>query len=141
MKPEKSSSPAVNQASMIRAIRGTRNIAYARCAACEGAETSLERQLRAIHRFADRLSMRCVGEVRLAGVSGAPPALRPDLLELLARKRERNDYEVLVMEDFARLIRAQSPEDLAVGDEFARCGVRIFFLQDHEQAAQDGVAI
>lgn len=140
MMQEQSSSPVVNQGSVIRAIRGRRYIAYARCATCEGAGTRLERQLRAIHRFAERLSMRCVGEVRLAGVSGAPPALRPDLLELLARKRERDDYEVLVMEDFARLIRAQSPEDLAVGDEFARHGVRIVFLQDHEQTAQEGVA-
>jgi len=136
IQPESSSS--LNRASAIRAIRGARYIAYARCAARDGAETSLERQLRAIHRFAGRLSMQCVGEIRLAGVSGGPPVLRADLLALFARKRERNDYEVLVMEDFTRLVRAQSPQDLAVEDEFAKCGVRIVFVQDHEQTVQEG---
>ncbi|MEX0643368.1 MAG: recombinase family protein [Pirellulales bacterium] len=137
IQPESSS---VNQAGAIRDIRGSRYVAYARSAARDGAETSLERQLSAIHHFAEGQSMRCVGEIRLVGVSGGPPALRADLLALLTRKRERNDYEVLVMENFARLVRAQSPQDLAIGDEFAKCGVLIVFVQDHEPTAQEGTA-
>lgn len=128
---------AVSQPDVIRTIGGPHYIAYARCASCDGAENSLNRQIRAIHRFAEGLSMRCAGEVRLAGVSGGPPALRTDLRKLLARKRMHNDYEVLIMEDFARLVRTQSLQDLAVEDEFAKCGVRIIYLRDYEQTTQD----
>lgn len=129
-----------NQADAVRDSRGKRYIAYARCASSEGAEVKLERQIRAIHRFADRLSRRCVGEVRLSGISAGPPALRTDLLELLARKREQNDFDVLAVEDFARLTRGQSSQGLDVEDEFAKCGVRIVCLKDYEQTTQDGAA-
>ena len=61
-----------------------RHIAYARCASPQDATIKRDRQIRAIRRLADGLGMRCVDEVRLAGVSGGPPAMRADLCNLFA---------------------------------------------------------
>jgi len=83
-----------------------RHIAYARCAYPQDATAKLDRQIQAIRRFADGLAILCVGEVCLAGVSGSPPAMRYDLRRLLRRKQEQDDFDVLIMEDFAHLTRA-----------------------------------
>ena len=85
--------------------RSKRYIAYARCASTQGAPTRLQKQIRLIRRFGDSLQMLCVGEVRVAGVSGRLPVIREDLRQLLARKRVRNDFDVLVMEELSRLTR------------------------------------
>ena len=108
--------------------RGKRYIAYARCASTDGAAVKLDEQIRSIRQFGDRLDMQCVDEVRLAGVSGWSPVLRDDLHVLLVRKRERDDFEVLVAEDFARLTRTGHSGGVEIETEFAKCGVTIVFL-------------
>jgi molybdenum cofactor biosynthesis enzyme MoaA len=107
-----------------------RYVAYARCACPQDATVNLDRQIHAIRRFAEGHAMRCVGEVRLAGVSGGEPAMREDLRALILRKRERDDYDVLIMEDFARLTRAGITEGMQIEAEFAKCGVRIVYVTD-----------
>lgn len=109
---------------------GNRYVAYARCASSQDATVKLDRQIQAIRRFAESHDMRCVGEVRLAGVSGGEPAMREDLRALILRKRERDDYDVLIMEDFARLTRAGITEGTQIESEFAECGVRIVYVTD-----------
>lgn len=116
-------------------LRGKAYIAYARCAAADGSAPKLNEQIRLIRRFGDALGMRCADEIRLAGISGWLPALRPDLRELLARKRERDDFDVLIMEDFARLTRTGIEEGMAIRSEFAHSGVQIVLLSE---AAPDG---
>ena len=113
---------------MTKQIAGKRYVAYARCATTENATTKLDRQIQAIHQFADRHAMRCVGEVRLAGVNGRTPVMRDDLCDLLARKRQQNDFDVLIMEDVSRLTRADLTDTRQVQAEFARCGVQIVYL-------------
>ena len=119
-------------------LRGKRYIAYARCATPEGAGRRLQQQVRLIRQFGDSLDMRCVDEVRLANVSGWLPAMRADLRQLLARKRKRDDYDVLIMEDFARLTRIGLEVGLEIETEFSNCGVRIVYLT--EMTAADGTA-
>lgn len=117
------------------ALRGKRYIAYARCAARDGSEPKLQEQVRLIRQFGDSQGMQCVGEVRLAGVSGWLPAMRADLRALLARKRERDDFDVLMMEDFARLTRTGPDGDAEIETEFGKCGIRIVYVAE---AANDG---
>lgn len=107
-----------------------RYIAYARCASPEGASAKLERQIRSVRQLGDLLGMVCVAEVRLTSVSGRSPALRDDLRFLLTRKQEHDDFDALVMEDFARLTRAGLAEGLKIEAEFARCGVRIMYAAE-----------
>lgn len=123
--------------------RGKRYIAYARCAAEDGAASKLQEQVRLIREFGDSLDMQCVDEVQLAGVSGGPPALRDDLRRLLTRKREQDDFEVLIMEDFARLTRTGLAGRMDIETEFANCGVQIVYLTEammtDETAGETGV--
>ena len=109
-------------------LRGKRYIAYARCAAKAGSSPKLQEQVRLIRQFGDGLGMKCVDEVRLAGVSGRSPALRPDLRQLLARKLERDDFEVLIVEDLARLTRAGLEVGLEIENKFKRHGVQIVYV-------------
>ncbi len=124
----------------MKAQTGNRYIAYARCASTEMAPGKLDRQIEAIHGFATRLGMQCAGEVRLAGVSGGQPAMRDDLRRLLARKREQDDFGVLIMEDCARLTRAGLTDGLKVEAEFGRCGVRILYVAAVADPQQGGCA-
>ena len=111
-------------------LRGKRYIAYARCAAKDGSKPKLQEQVRLIRQFGDSLDMQCVDEVRLAGISGWLPAMRADLRQLLARKLERDDFDVLIMEDFARLTRIGPEGGLEIETEFGNCGVRIVYLDE-----------
>jgi uncharacterized radical SAM superfamily Fe-S cluster-containing enzyme len=72
--------------------------------------------------------MHCVCEVRLAGISGWLPPLRDDLRDLLARKRKEDDYEVLIMEDRARLTRSDFHQEVEA--KFAKSGVRIVYVAE-----------
>jgi hypothetical protein len=74
--------------------------------------------------------MQCVDETRLAAVSGGPPAMRSDLRQLLARKREKDDFDVLIMEDFARLTRTGLDGGSEIETAFGNCGVRIVYLTE-----------
>ena len=116
-------------------LRGKPYIAYGRCAATVGSAPKLREQVRRIRQLGDGLAMQCVAELRLAGVSGVSPVLRPDLCELLVRKRERDDFEVLMMEDQARLTRAGLEGAKVIETEFERCGVQIVYLTETELAA------
>ncbi|MCY3020201.1 MAG: recombinase family protein [Planctomycetota bacterium] len=69
-------------------------------------------------------------EVRLAGVSGWLPAMRADLRQLLARKRKMDDYDVLIMEDHARLTRTGLDGTLEIETKFGKCGVQIVYLTE-----------
>jgi hypothetical protein len=107
-------------------LRGKRYIAYARCASKQGSTQSLRRQIRLVRQFGDRMRMRCVDEVRYPGLSGHAPLLRWDLSVLLARKCNQDDYDVLVMEDPARLTRADGAGRLEA--LFMLCGVQIVYV-------------
>ena len=117
---------------------GKTYIAYARCAAADGAALQLDAQIRLIRQFADHQGMRCVDEVRLAGVGGWFPALRPDLLALLDRRQRRRDFEVLVVTDPARLTRAGVAAAAEIQTAFANQGVRIVDLNEVALVAQLG---
>lgn len=107
-------------------LRGKRYIAYARCASKQGSTQSLRRQIRVIRQLGNDLKMRCVDEVRCPGGDGHTPLLRWNVCALLVRKFNEDDYDVLVMEDPARLTRADGAEKLEA--LFAHCGVQIIYV-------------
>lgn len=107
-------------------LRGKRYIAYARCGSKQGSTQNFRRQIRLVRQLADGLEMQCVDEVRSPGLSGHTPLLRWDLIKLLARRFNENDYDVLIMADPARLTRADGIERLEA--IFAHCGVRIIYV-------------
>jgi len=123
---------------MVAQKTSIRYIAYARCVSPDGAEDKLDRQIKAVRGLGDRLGMLCVDEVRLAGVTGWPIVMRDDLRALLTRKQKADDYDVLIMEDFARLTRVGLDEGHELEATFARCGVRIIYVA-HEESWPDSL--
>jgi DNA invertase Pin-like site-specific DNA recombinase len=111
-------------------LRGKCYISYARCAAVAGSAPKLRRQIRIIRQFGDSFDMKCAGEIRLAGVSGVTPTIRPDLQLLLERKRQRNDFEMLLVEDLTRLTRSGLDGAREIEAAFGECGVQILCLTD-----------
>lgn len=107
---------------------GNRYIAYARSAMSDGVNAGVERQIRNVRQFGDQLGMTCVDEVRVAGVNGITPIMREDLRNLLTRKRQQDDFDMLIMEDFTRLTRAGSDVGDQIEAEFSRCGVQILYV-------------
>ncbi len=120
---------AAKQDLACRALRGKRYIAYARCACGVGATKKLREQIRLVRQFGNSLKMHCVDEVRLVA-SGWLPAMRPDLRRLLARKRQKDDYDVLVMEDLARLTRVVPDGIDEIEGRFRRYGVQIVYVSE-----------
>jgi len=95
-----------------RHFRGKRYIAYARCACPGGAKPKLRDQIFRIRVFGALLHMECVAKVRLAGVTGITPLFRDDLLALLARKCQRDDFDVVMMVEYSRLTRSSRGEEI-----------------------------
>jgi hypothetical protein len=104
-----------------------RYIAYARCAARQGSAEQLDEQIHRIKCHADRLGLRCVDEMRIAGVSGMDPLLREDLVALLARKEERNDFDILMMDEPSRLTRTGLDGIREIESRFEEAGVQIVY--------------
>ena len=112
------------------AFRGKRYIAYARCVSPYEAAAKLEEQIRLVRQCGNDLGLVCVGEVRISGVNGITPVMRDDLRQLLARKQERDDFEVLMMTEFSRLTRAGLNEGREIEAEFGKHGIDILYLAE-----------
>src|SRR5687768_5233840 len=86
-------------------LRGQRFVAIVRCSTAAQEDTSIPDQLAVIRNFATRYGMVEVDVVELPGVSGSIPGNREDLQRLLDRKRDRNDFEIVLLQDTTRLTR------------------------------------
>lgn len=108
--------------------RGRRHIAYARCAYPGAAEDILLHQILRIGIFARQFETPCVGKVQLAGVGGYSPLFRDDLVDLLVRKRQQDDFDMVVMVDCGRLTRRGEGVGREIMATFARYNIEIVIL-------------
>src|SRR5262249_9452715 len=109
---------------------GKRYIALVRCSTDGQKDTSIPDQLALLGAFAEKHQMMRVDDVLLEGVSGSLPGKRTDLDALIARKRDANDYDVLLVQDSTRLTRGGVEHGAKVEYDFAAVGVRIVFVAD-----------
>src|SRR5436190_22205622 len=86
-------------------LRGKRFIAIVRCSTFGQADTSIPDQLRLIREFAQRYGMIEVEAISLDGLSGSIPGNRDDLQKLLNRKRDQDDFDLVLLQDTTRLTR------------------------------------
>src|SRR5687767_485084 len=87
-------------------LKGKRYIALARCSSAAQIDTSIDEQIKLIEHFGRANAMKCVGKVTLGGVTGSVPGVRDDIDQLIQRKQEKNDFEVVVIQDATRLTRS-----------------------------------
>ena len=82
----------------INALMGKRYINLVRCSTDQQTETSIPAQLDLLNAFGAARSMLYVADVILDGVSGSKPGNRDDLQELIDRKIQKNDFDVLLVQ-------------------------------------------
>jgi hypothetical protein len=111
-------------------LMGKRYIGLVRCSTDGQKDTSIPDQLALLRGFADKHGMIHVDDVLRGGVSGSKPGNRTDLDELVARKRDRNDYDILLVQDTTRLTRGGVEHGAKIEFEFTKVGVRIVFVAD-----------
>lgn len=89
--------------------------------------TSTEAQLKWMHDEGKRLGLVHVDDIILAGLTGSLPGKRDDLEGLLKRKRERDDFDVLLVQRCDRLTRGGSDHAAWFSYEAVKAGIRIIF--------------
>src|SRR5438034_688338 len=87
--------------------RGRRFICLVRCSTDEQAGTSIPDQLNLLHAYAKEQGMiHADADIIVDGVTGSIPGARTDIDQIVRRKRERNDFEILLVQDLSRLTRS-----------------------------------
>lgn len=91
---------------------------------------STEGQLRLLHQEGERRGMRHIDDVVLTGATGSLPGKRQDLQDFLERKREHDDFDVLLIQRLDRLTRGGSDHGIWFTFEAIRVGVEILYAAD-----------
>jgi hypothetical protein len=71
-----------------------------------------------------------VDEIILDGVTGSMPGKRDDLTDLIRRKKEKNDFDVLVLRRLDRLTRSGLNHGCWFEHECAKAGIQLLFVGD-----------
>lgn len=102
---------------------GRRCIGLARTAT---ENASIERQVEVLREFATKKGMIYVGDVCLIGVSGSHTEKHID--DLIKRKVENDDFEVLLAADRSRLTRRGSAHGERLLKRLRRAGIEVAFI-------------
>jgi len=110
--------------------QGKRYICLARQSDDSEGTTSTEAQLELLHAEGQKRGMVHVDDVVLAGVSGSMPGKRDDLAQILERKRQRDDFDVLLVQRMDRLTRSGGSHGFWVEHECEKAGIELLFADD-----------
>lgn len=103
-----------------------------RCSTDEQEHASIPDQLQVLNAFAERAGMIHAGDdFILPGVSGSHPGARTDIDKIIQRKRTRNDFTVLLVQDLSRLTRGGVEHGGAIEFALAKEGIRLVFAANH----------
>ena len=109
---------------------GKRYIALVRASDAAEGNTSTQAQLAMLHERAASLKMTPAGEVVLDGVTGSMPGKRQDMTDLIDRKQNENDFDVLVVQRLDRLTRSGSDHGFWFEHELKRAGIHLHVVGD-----------
>jgi DNA invertase Pin-like site-specific DNA recombinase len=107
-----------------------RYICLARASDTADGTTSTEAQLAMLKEYGTRMGMVFVDQIVLDGVTGSRPGKRKDLTDLLARKREKNDFDIVLLQRLDRLTRGGSAHGFWFEHECTCVGLRLQFVGD-----------
>ncbi len=86
-------------------LHGKKYIGLLRCSSPSPKDTRIDDQRRLLESFATEHGLVCADLVALEGVSGSQPCNRSDINQLIARKHERDDFDILLIQDTSRFTR------------------------------------
>ncbi len=108
------------------ALFGKQYISLLRCSTKGQADTSIDDQRRLVTTFATSQNMVFRDEVALEGVSGSIAAnLDKVIADLVRRKKERDDFEVIVVQDLSRFSRSGATHTAKLRYDLEQVGVDI----------------
>lgn len=110
--------------------QGKRYIALARASDTSDGTTSTEAQLALLHQYAQANGMVRVDEIVLDGVTGSMPGKRGDLDALLARKAQKDDFDLLIVQRLDRLTRSGSDHGFWIEHQCKRAGIELVVVGD-----------
>ncbi len=111
-------------------LEGKRYIELTRCSSAGQIDTSIDAQHVLVEQYAREHGMVRAGVVELAGVSGSIPGIRTDIDQIICRKREQDDFEVLLLQDCTRFTRAGTAHGMSMIYELRAAGVQVVFVKD-----------
>lgn len=111
-------------------LQGKRYIELTRCSSAGQADTSIDAQHALVEQFARENGMIRAGVVELAGVSGSIPGIRTDIDQIIRRKREQDDFEVVLLQDSTRFTRAGTVHGMKLLFDLRTAGLEVVFVQD-----------
>jgi DNA invertase Pin-like site-specific DNA recombinase len=110
-------------------LRGRRFINLVRCSSDEQADTSPKDQNNILIEFGiDHGMVHAGDDVVLEGVTGSVPASRPDIQRIVNRKREFDDFDVVLVQDFSRFTRGGIDHAGSIKIELAKEGIEVIFV-------------
>lgn len=109
-------------------LRGKRYIRLVRCSTKGQADTSVSDQLGVLDAFAKPRGMVHVDDLVLEGLSVSMP--REFVDALIARKRLRNDFDVLLVQDTSRLTRGGAQYGAKLEYDLRAAGIMLIFALD-----------
>lgn len=119
-------------------LRDKRYINLVRCSSAEQIETSITDQLKLLNAFAAEHGMVYVDDVILDGVTGSVPGARDDIEKLIQRKLQRDDFDVLLVQDLSRLTRGGAEHGVKLEFDISAAGIELVFAAEQMPEGDHG---
>lgn len=113
-----------------RNLHGKRYIALVRCSSAAQSDTSIEAQIALIETYGREHGMVRVGTVELAGVTGSVPGIRSDIDQLIRRKKEQDDFDVVLLQNATRFTRSGPLHGMKLLFDLRAIGLQVVFVKD-----------
>ena len=110
--------------------KGRRYVCLVRCSTAEQADTSIPDQLKLLRAFGDQHGMVFVDQVVVEGVTGSVPGARTDIADIIERKRDNDDFDVLLVQDVSRLTRAGAEHGMKLKYDLSAAGIEVLFASE-----------
>ena len=113
-----------------QAIRCQDALVLKRCSSAPQTANSMANQGRTTDQAVAEFKINVVKEELLEGVSGSIPGNRADIDKIIARKRTRNDFKVLLVQDTSRFTRAGQGHGQKLLYELRAVGILVYFVAE-----------
>lgn len=111
-------------------LKGKRCIFCTRVSNASEGEDTILAQGQLLQAYAEEAGMIVVDQIDEIDITGSIPGKRKKLEQLLARKKNQNDFDVLLIQRSDRFTRSGSEHGFWLSFEFKRAGVKIIFVND-----------
>ena len=105
-------------------------IVLKRCSSAGQVGTSIDNQGKTTDDAIAECKMRVVDEVLLPAVTGSIPGNRDDIDKIILRKRAKNDFKVLVVQDTTRFTRAGQGHGMKLLYDLRAQGILVYFVAE-----------